>query len=433
MSRRIWVEEGVGYGATERAGVRYFEGISQAMRDVTDQPSPTVIAGRPTRLVIEEDSKVTAADPVPGKPPYRVPSMAEIAELRGSNGYRAASTFSGCGGSCLGFEMAGFDVVWANEFDPEAQVTYRLNHPTTILDGRGIRDVTADEVLDAIGISPGELDLFDGSPPCSKFSRAGRRAKSWGKTTSSDSHGSAHQANVEDLFFDYIRLVQGVQPKVFVAENVYGLSIGAAKGYLINIIKALKECGYRVKVGDLDAQWLGVPQRRRRLIFVGVRNDLGLDPVFPTPLPYRYSVGDACPWLLGQGEPMPIEDDTAMRGDYAAVRHLAAIKTGEYHHKHYSMGRIANDQPSPTVLAGMGGKVNVTPASWPRGLFHPTENRRLSIAEVKRICSFPDDFELSGVYAQQWERCGNAVPPLMMRAVGDAVRSILDVANGRTA
>ena len=111
---------------------------------------------------------------VTSKPPYRVPSMAEIAALP-KNGFRAVSTFSGCGGSALGYRMAGFDLLWANEFVPAAQETYRANHPGTILDCRDIRQVKAEEILAAIKMEPGELDLFDGSPPCASPSPSSSR------------------------------------------------------------------------------------------------------------------------------------------------------------------------------------------------------------------------------------------------------------------
>lgn len=108
------------------------------------------------------------------KPPYKVPSMREI-EQTPWNGFTVVSTFSGGGGSCLGYRMAGFKVLWANEFVEEAQRTYRANHPGTILDTRDIRTVTPESILEAIGRKPGEIDLFDGSPPCCAFSTAGRR------------------------------------------------------------------------------------------------------------------------------------------------------------------------------------------------------------------------------------------------------------------
>jgi len=167
--------------------------------------------------------------------------MSEIANLPW-NGFNAISTFSGCGGSSLGYKMAGFRVLWASEFIPSAQQTYRANHPKTILDTRDIRQVKAEEILDAIGMKPGELDLFDGSPPCASFSTAGSREAGWGKVKKY----SDGAQRTDDLFYEFIRLVRGIQPKVFVAENVSGLVKGTAKGYFLEILAAMKASGYRV-------------------------------------------------------------------------------------------------------------------------------------------------------------------------------------------
>jgi DNA (cytosine-5)-methyltransferase 1 len=189
------------------------------------------------------------------KPPYKVPSMAEI-EAIPWNGFNAISTFSGAGGSCLGYRMAGFKVLWASEFIPAAQEVYQLNHPGTILDTRDIRNVQPQDILDAIGLGVGDIDLMDGSPPCASFSTAGKREKSWGEVKKY----SDTKQRVDDLFFEYVRLLDGLQPKVFIAENVSGLVKGKAKGYFKLILQAMKDCGYQVKAKLLDAQWLGVPQ-----------------------------------------------------------------------------------------------------------------------------------------------------------------------------
>ena len=114
------------------------------------------------------------------KPTYKVPSMEEIKAIPW-NGYKVASTFSGCGGSCLGYRMAGYRVVYANEFIPEAQATYKANHPNSFLDPRDIRTIQPAEIFEAAGIVAGELDLLDGSPPCSAFSTAGKREGGWGE------------------------------------------------------------------------------------------------------------------------------------------------------------------------------------------------------------------------------------------------------------
>lgn len=334
------------------------------------------------------------------KPPYRVPSMAEIRAIPW-NGYKVASTFSGCGGSCTGYRMAGFRVVWANEFVPAAQDSYRANmEPDCVLDCRDVKRVTAAEILQATGLQVGELDLFDGSPPCQAFSTAGKREKGWGHDKTYE-HG-ARQKN-ETLFDEYIRLLRGLKPKVFVAENVSGLVKGVAKGFFIDILAALKASGYNVKAKLLDAQWLGVPQMRQRIIFVGVRDDLGLEPVHPKPLTYRYSVRDALPEFFHKDR-IIVDPDSSAKG----------WMTGK---------EINQDHPMPCITAD-----GLSAGHAPKVVRSETEKRKFTIAELKRICAFPDDFILKGTYSQQWERLGNSVPPVMMAAIAREIKQgILDL------
>lgn len=370
------------------------------------------------------------------KPPYRVPSMAEINALPW-NGFKVASTFSGAGGSCTGYRMAGFKVVWANEFVPAAQESYKANAaPDCVLDCRDIKHVQPDEILAATGLKVGELDLFDGSPPCQAFSTAGKREKGWGKEKSYE-HG-AKQCN-ETLFDQYVRLLRGLKPKTFVAENVSGLVKGAAKGYFLEILAALKASGYRVTCRVLDAQWLGVPQQRQRTIFIGVRNDLNLEPVHPSPLPYRYSVRDALPWItaitgrVGTGyhrSPVSPSPSITATGDaqtrfevesetdisrYAIGAEWDKVKVGGASEKYFSLVKPCPTKPCPTVQASHG-EASIA------GIVHPIEKRKFTIAELRRICAFPDDFILTGSYAQQWERLGNSVPPVMMKAIAEVIR-----------
>jgi DNA (cytosine-5)-methyltransferase 1 len=172
---------------------------------------------------------------VTAKPPYRVPSMAEIAALPW-NGYRVASSFAGAGGSCTGYRMARYRVVWASEFVPEAAETYRANcAPGCVVDTRDIRDVTPEDVLAQLGMAAGELDIWDGSPPCASFSMAGNREADWGKVK--DYSGTRQRT--DDLFFEYARLAKGVQPRVLIAENVAGLVRGTAKGKFKQVLAAL--------------------------------------------------------------------------------------------------------------------------------------------------------------------------------------------------
>lgn len=386
------------------------------------------------------------------KPPYRVPTMDEIRAIPW-NGLKVASTFSGAGGSCTGYRMAGYRVVWANEFVPAAQDSYRANMASgSILDPRDIRKVQAQDILDATGLKAGELDLFDGSPPCQAFSTAGKREKGWGKERHYE-HG-ASQKN-EELFFEYIRLLGGLKPRAFVAENVSGLVKGTAKGFFLEILAGLKAQGYRVTCRVLDAQWLGVPQSRQRAIFVGVRDDLDRDPVHPSPLGYRYSVRDALPELLRVATRNDVYTDASTAVSPAVLasdgrrststQKGAALGMGEFKVIQDESGERSagdvTDQPAPTGRSARAGTMFIQsgarPAVWTdggsgsapaimagrvSGIQEGATRRKFTIAEVKRICAFPDDFILTGSYAQQWERLGNSVPPVMMRAIAEAIR-----------
>jgi DNA (cytosine-5)-methyltransferase 1 len=390
------------------------------------------------------------------KPDYKVPSMTDIEKVRGTNGFKMVSTFSGCGGSCLGFEMEGFEVVWASEFVEAARDTYRLNHPSTILDDRDIRLVQAEDILNATGLSVGELDVFEGSPPCASFSIAGKRESKWGEV----SKYSETEQQTDDLFFEFARLLKGLQPKVFVAENVAGLVGGTAKGYFKMIMRELKDCGYKVEAQLLNAKWLGVPQARKRVIIMGVRNDLDAVPVYPKPLQYSYSIKDACPWITGGG---------LMKGSYGAISRTFATWSSSFPSRTVMASGIssakdneivvdppqltkspkdqneawlsylsANGHPSMTdpnesILAGISRYA--IGREWLRhrpkttaGGNVPSEARLFTIPEIRRLCGFPDDFQLTGNFAQRWERMGRAVPPVMMSHVARSIRD--NILNG---
>lgn len=333
------------------------------------------------------------------KPAYRIPTMAEIEALPW-NGFNVVSTFSGGGGSCLGYRMAGYRVLYANEFIEEAQRTYKANHPNSFLDTRDIRQVKASDILDKINLKAGELDIFDGSPPCASFSTSGARDKGWGKVK----NYSDKTQRTDDLFYEYARLLRELQPKVFIAENVSGLIKGTAKGYFLQILAVLKAAGYKVKAAGLNASLLGVPQTRERLIFVGVRDDLGIAPVHPAPYDYTYRIAEVLP-------------------------HIVAMKYGGSSPRRW---RTAAHNVAPTVVAS-GGSISPTATfsggSYVRaktdanGVLRDTViERRATIDEIRVLCSFPSDFVLTGSFEQQWERMGRSVPPLMMRAVATTVR-----------
>ena len=381
-----------------------------------------------------------------GKPDYKPARMPEIRRKK-KNGYKTVSTFSGCGGSCLGYRMAGFEVVWANEFVEAARDTYRENH-ASFLDERDIRTVQPEEILEVAGLSVGDLDVLEGSPPCASFSTSGNREKDWNKVKKY----SDTKQRTDDLFFEYIRLLKGLKPKVFTAENVSGLIKGSAKGYFKGIIREMKDAGYRVSSQLLDAQWLGVPQRRQRIIFIGVREDLKMPPAFPKPLKYYYSLGDVFRYLYGddyksvrlitkrnaKGASKKVFDEnssspTVMAGGIGdvncsqySIEGLAIgaewdkIRPGQQSEKYFNLIKPKVDKPCPTVTQAGGHRGAAA-------VVHPYEKRKFTIPELRLICGFPEDFKVTGTYRQQWERLGRSVPPMMMYHIADTIRKeILD-------
>jgi len=312
------------------------------------------------------------------------------------------SLFAGCGGSSTGYKMAGCQVRAAVEWEQNSVDTYRLNHPKTTIFHRDIATVTGDELLLATGLQVGELDILDGSPPCQGFSTVGKRQLDDPRN---------------QLFIEYVRLLNELQPKVFVMENVSGLVKGKMKPVFVEILQTLKTCGYRVRAKLMTASHYGVPQKRQRVIFIGVRNDLGLEPSHPQPFSGGIVLREAL-----KGLPTPLE---VLRPKGTALKLAQCLKAGEdgsdlrkrYGHKasDFSLQRLSWYKVAPTVCK------TIRPGQC--GLLHPDENRYLSTAELKRLCSFPDSYQFAGSLEEHWARMGNSVPPLLMKAIASHIKT----------
>jgi len=179
------------------------------------------------------------------------------------------SCFACGGGSTMGYKLAGFDVLGCNEIDTKMIEAYKTNHNPKYA---YLEPIQTFKLRKDLPKELYELDILDGSPPCSSFSMAGNRDKDWGKEKKFR-EGQAEQV-LDTLFFDFIDLAKELQPKVVVAENVKGLLMGAAKDYVIEIYKAFDEAGYYCQHFLLDASKMGVPQRRERVFFIALRKDL---------------------------------------------------------------------------------------------------------------------------------------------------------------
>lgn len=333
--------------------------------------------------------------------------------------FEVVSLFAGGGGSSTGYRMAGGKVLAVNEFIPEAVNTYKANWSDTIILPGDVRKLTPEEILKTIEKKEGELDLLDGSPPCSAFSTAGSREKGWGQVKK---YSDAQQGNVEDLFFEYTRILRGLMPKVFIAENVAGLTKGIAKGYLNEILRELKSSGYEVSCKILDAKWLGVPQSRTRAIFLGVRKDLWKDQyaekLYPQPQSKTVSLEEAFSGLIFTEED---RRETDISG-YAVYRELKNLPHGGQSTKYFQLVKAHPKMPSGCITASAGNVGIACVKHW--------DNRAFTVAETKRIMTIPDDYVLTGTYQQKIERLGRMVPPLMMKVVADNLFN-LGVFNGK--
>lgn len=179
------------------------------------------------------------------------------------HGLKVFGTFICGGGSTMGYKLAGYDHLGGVEIDSSLAEVYKANHKPKYFYNEDIRDfVNRNNYPDELY----NLDILDGSPPCSSFSMAGNREKDWGK----EKHFKEGQAKqiLDDLFFDYIKLAKKLQPKIVVAENVKGLLLGNAKNYVHKIKKAFNDAGYNVQLFLLNAATMGVPQKRERVFFI---------------------------------------------------------------------------------------------------------------------------------------------------------------------
>jgi DNA (cytosine-5)-methyltransferase 1 len=337
---------------------------------------------------------------------------------REKNAPTVISTFAGCGGSSLGYSMAGFRELLAVEWDSHAAETFRRNFPEVPLFHGDIAKLSVEMCLEMTGLAPGELDVFDGSPPCQGFSVAGKQ----------DMSDSRNQ-----LFRQYVRLLRGLQPKVFVMENVAGMVQGKMKLIFVEILRELKASGYKVSAGILNAMHFNVPQRRRRVIFIGIREDLAMEPSHPKAESAPITVAEALratafekdaptsPRLeavvpyIKQGENAKSVPIAVLKEHYPST--VNKIRRGEFTGR-VRLQRMVSRKPHPTIT-----KIFSTFGS--ESHLHPTENRYLSSGELKRCGGVPDQFIITGSYRQIHARIGNSVPPLFMRGIARHVRQYL--------
>ena len=318
------------------------------------------------------------------------------------------TTFACGGGSSMGYKRAGCTVIAANDIDPEMAWHYKRNVPPKHYFLCPIRDLLTAELPDELF----SLDILDGSPPCSTFSMAGSREKSWSK----DKHFREGQAKqvLSDLFFDYLDLVERLKPKVAIAENVKGMILGNAKGYTKLVMARFREIGYRPQLFLINAADCGVPQRRERVFFCALRNDIEAPPLTLAPKHRWVSAGEATSDLQKL-------TDAEIRSESL---NLATDKTW------WPLTKIGETYSDAVIKCGLKSKL------WNHVKLHPkkpssslcasdmfkhwAERRRLTFREWKRLGSFPDDYQAKSDKIGKY-MIGMSVPPKMTEAVARAV------------
>jgi|TARA_B100001996_G_scaffold67716_2_gene49347 DNA (cytosine-5)-methyltransferase 1 len=362
---------------------------------------------------------------------YKPYNLKDVKEASAQKKFNVISTFAGGGGSSTGYRLAGGDILCINEFVEEARKTYKENYPDTPIIPGDIKELTGKDFLEVANIKEGELDILDGSPPCSAFSMCGTLGKSgskhsdgWGKTKKY-SDGKIVE-NIEDLFFEYLRVAKDIKPKVIIGENVAGLLAGEAKFKLNEIVNTFEKIGYDVSYKVLDASYFGVPQRRNRVFFIGVREDvteaiglsfMNISGIFPQENKEVVTIGEAFDGLELDSEELKWCTDTWIKSahykDTASLMPDDPDKVlggNDFHPKgwHFNVKKMSRHHPAPTITTNAD-------------VCHFIEKRRLTISEIKRIMGLPDDFIVTGSMSQKIERCGRMVPSLMMKALAESV------------
>jgi DNA (cytosine-5)-methyltransferase 1 len=320
---------------------------------------------------------------------------------------KIVSLFSGAGGLDFGFHQAGFQTVWANEFDSTIWDTFEHNFPDTFLDKRSIIDVSPSEVPDCIGII--------GGPPCQSWSEAGA--------------GRGINDKRGQLFFDYIRILKEKNPLFFLAENVSGILLPKHKKAFENILDEFKALDYNVKYYLLNANDYGVPQDRKRVIIVGYHKKMGKIFTPPKEILPKPTLKDAI-WDLRLAK--PAKDKNYANDACKLNRPNHEYMTGGFSTIYMSRNRVRSwDEPSFTIQAG-GRHAPIHPEA-PKMKFieqnkrifvpgHEDKYRRLSVRECARIQTFPDDFlfKYKNV-ADGYKMIGNAVPVEFARQLANII------------
>jgi DNA (cytosine-5)-methyltransferase 1 len=350
--------------------------------------------------------------------------------------YTAIDLFCGAGGLSEGLRQAGFKILAGNDIDPHAGATFKATHSDAQFLSGSIHELSASDFLSLTGLKKGELDCLAGGPPCQGYSVYN------------------HQRGMHDershLFKEYLRIVEGLMPRWLVMENVTGI-MSAGQGEAFQAVLAgIRNLGYKVEAKTLRAEDYGVPQERRRVVFMA--NRIGAPIVWPHKThgeglkPFttiRDALGDLPPLKNGEdkgvtkyGSRVKSDYQREVRGTSKMVHNHSASKLGAIniqrmrdipfdllpagmkrakrsdHTKRY--GRMRWESQSCTVLT----KCDIHWGAY----IHPDQERSITVREAARIQSFPDWFHFEGPRTEQFVQVGNAVPPLLGKCIGEALQ-----------
>lgn len=320
------------------------------------------------------------------------------------------SCFACGGGSTMGYKLAGFDVIGCNEIDPKMMEAYKANHNPKYA---YLEPIQTFKLREDLPKELYELDILDGSPPCSSFSMAGNREKDWGKDKVFR-EGQAMQV-LDTLFFDFIDLAKKLQPKVVVAENVKGLILGEAKQYVRKIYREFDLAGYYCQHWLLDASKMGVPQRRERVFFIALRKDLA------KPFLKQMNLFDIFPEIkLEFNEPEILckqitTDDEVENMPKSCFREWLKMdgifgSFSKVHDKGSFFNEIKTNPDAVCDTLTSQGK-----------LYHYLIPRRLNDIEVCHISTFPIDYDFKT--NKSFYICGMSVPPVMTANIATEIYS----------
>jgi len=320
--------------------------------------------------------------------------------------------FAGAGGLALGLEKAGFEEIGLIEIDKNACDTLRLNRPNWNVIEEDIVEFSKKDLLKEFNLEKGELDLLSGGYPCQSFSYAGKRLGM------DDIRGT--------MFYYYAEFLKQLQPKMFLAENVKGLTTHDGGKTMQTMLNVFKELGYEVEWKVLDAWNYGVAEKRQRVVIIGIRNDLKDKIKFEYPKPHDYKpvlkdVLKNVPNSEGAKYPEKKKKvfDLVPPGGY--WKDLPDDVARDYMKSCYFMGggrtgiarRLSWNEPSLTLTC--------SPMMKQTDRCHPDESRPFTTREYARIQSFPDDWSFAGKMNDVYKQIGNAVPVELARNVGEAI------------